>query len=495
MKADTFLRHAAVYGLGTLLVQAGSFVLIPIYTRYLGPADYGVMEVLSRTAEVLYICVLVNGLRQATLAFYNQGTDAAHRRCVAGTSVVLAAFSGVLGAALLVGGSRLLLAGQGGYDRTLVALAAAGLLGDALFNIPLALVQARVESGTYFLATLSHFAVRIALALLLVVGWGLKVEGALAAGAIASGLHGLFFAGRELARARGAFDGATFRQMVTFSAPFLPTGVGMFVLNSGDRFFLLHYGGSEAVGVYALGYKLAWAVDLFTRLPLCMVWSAQMYHVARRPDAARVFGDVFTWVVAAHIAGGLGLCLFQDEVIAVAAGPRYAAAAAVLPVVVAAGVCATAAMLLDAGFYVRRRTALKVPVTLGAVAVTLAAYALLIPPWGAMGAAVATVVGFASLAALTYRAAQKVFPVPYDLRRVAFMALLAAGLWLASRALPATAWVVPVKLGLWLAFPCVLWAGGAVTASEKEWVRAALRRLRGPEVSSEAAPRVLEEVS
>jgi O-antigen/teichoic acid export membrane protein len=492
MRGGSFLRHAAVYGLGTMLVQAAGFLLIPVYTRCLSPAEYGVMEVLARTAEVVYICLLINGIRQATLAFYNLDTDAASRRRVAGSSVALAALSGVLGAALLVGGARLLAGGAAGAP-CLVWLAAAGLVCDALLNVPLALTQARVESGTYLLATLSNFSVRLVLSVLLVVAWRLGVAGALAAGAIASGLHGLFFAGRELLRARGAFDARVLGQMVLFALPFLPAGLGMFVLHSGDRFFLLRFGGDEAVGIYSLGYKLAWAVDLVTRLPLCMVWSAQMYHAAGRPDAPRVFASVFTWVLAAHLAGGLALCLFQDEVVAVAGGARYAAAARVMPLVVAAGVCATAAMLLDAGFYVRRRTAAKVPVTLAAAGVTLAAYAAFIPPWGAAGAAAATLIGFASLAALTWRASRKVFPVHYDLPRVALMGLLATGLWLASRTLPASLWSAPAKAGLWLAFPALLWAGGAVTAREKQWVREALsRRSRAPA----AVPAgVLEEVS
>ncbi len=63
----SFLRHAAVYGMGTLVLQAASVVL-PLCTRYLTPADYGVLEILSRTGQVIAIFLMANGIGPASLS-------------------------------------------------------------------------------------------------------------------------------------------------------------------------------------------------------------------------------------------------------------------------------------------------------------------------------------------------------------------------------------------------------------------------------------------
>ncbi len=55
LNSRSFLKHAAVYGFGTLLLQAASVVLLPLYTRYLTPADYGTLEILNRVGQVLGI--------------------------------------------------------------------------------------------------------------------------------------------------------------------------------------------------------------------------------------------------------------------------------------------------------------------------------------------------------------------------------------------------------------------------------------------------------
>ena len=65
----------------------------------------------------------------------------------------------------------------------------------------------------------------------------------------------------------------------------------------------------------------------------------------------------------------------------------------------------------------------------------------------------------------------------YEPGRVAAMFVLAVGLWLASRAIPAELWAVPVKLGLWLLWPAALWKLGVVSEREKGAVRSALAPL------------------
>src|SRR6266851_1573330 len=104
MNIRLFFKHAAIYGLANLLLYAGSFVLLPLYTCYLSPADYGVLEILGRLAETFGTCMLVGGLRQAMLTFYQQNQDAERERLVSSTLAL------VLCTCLLGGGLMMALA-------------------------------------------------------------------------------------------------------------------------------------------------------------------------------------------------------------------------------------------------------------------------------------------------------------------------------------------------------------------------------------------------
>ncbi|MGH7174108.1 MAG: hypothetical protein ACRELG_27885, partial [Gemmataceae bacterium] len=87
----------------------------------------------------------------------------------------------------------------------------------------------------------------------------------------------------------------------------------------------------------------------------------------------------------------------------------------------------------------------------------------------------ATLIGFAFLAGCTGAVAQRVFPIRYEWQRLAALLALTIGLWLVSRLLPTAWWVWPVKGGLWLLAPVLVWYTGLMSRGEKEQVRALTR--------------------
>jgi O-antigen/teichoic acid export membrane protein len=481
MRKRTFFRHALFYGVSSALVQAGGVVLVPLYTRCLSKADFGVLEVVGRCAELAGMLLLFSGLRQGLLTFHQQSKTSAERERVFRAAMVL-----LLGVCLLGGAVFMAAAGPVGdfFQRgdnssmppDLLRLAVLGILLEPLALMPLALLQARLESGTFMAVTASQFAVRVLLCVLLVVclHWG--VAGVLTATAVTTGSFGVVLSLRELLRGRTWPNLEQMKGLLRFALPILPVGLCFFILQYGDRFFLLYWRGREEVGVYGLGYKVALAVSTFSLSPLYMVWNARLYDAAEKADAPRVFGRVFTRILAAFLLVGLAACLFQDEAAALLGGEAYMGAAAIVAPVVLAGFFQAAAALMDSGFYVRRRTGPKLWITLAATGVILVLYVVLIPPFGAMGAAFATDAGFAFLALGTWWATQRIFRVEYEWGRVLDLLLLAAGLWLVSRFLPPTAWALAVKFGLWLLAPLLLWVCGVPTAYEKQCIRTAIRR-------------------
>src|SRR4051812_41831850 len=48
----TAVRHMAVYGVGGILVKAVGFFMLPFYTHYLTPTEYGILEVLDLSMSV-----------------------------------------------------------------------------------------------------------------------------------------------------------------------------------------------------------------------------------------------------------------------------------------------------------------------------------------------------------------------------------------------------------------------------------------------------------
>lgn len=477
MASQSFVRHALIYGLGSVLVQAAGFILLPLYTHYLPPAEYGSLEVLNRLGECVVVFLLFGGIRQAALAFHGQSADGEQQGRVMGSTVTLVSLTALAGGCVMMlfcgPLSRALAVGSAG----LLRLAVWAMVLDGMNFVLLVGPQARQEPAFFVMVTATQFLLRILCSVIFVVGLGWGVAGILLATVITSALYSLVLVGHEMLRGGGLPDWVTFREMTRFAAVFLPGGLAFFVLNHGDRFLLREFAGLEEVGTYALGYKIALGVVLFSRASLGTVWNARLYEAARLPDAPAVFGRVITRSLAAYLWGGIVLCLFQDEVVRLLGPPAYAAAASVIPPVVLAYYLLTAADLMDGAFYIHRRPILKTLVALASMIVTCILYLVLIPRAGAMGAALATLAGFFFHAVLTLITSQRVFPVRYEVGRLVAPLSMALFLWVASRFLPITAWAIGVKAFCWLALPGVVWLVGLVTPEEKRWLLAAARRL------------------
>jgi O-antigen/teichoic acid export membrane protein len=462
--------------LSNFLVQASGFVLLPLYTRCLSKGDYGVLEVLGRVAEIVSTCLLVGGVRQAMITYYQQ-SGLRDRQRVVGTALGLMGCTCLLGGGLVLACAAPLTSCLNTPSPGLLRLAVLVILLEPFNLLPLALIQARVESLSFVLITLTQFLMRVTLSIILVgvLGWG--IAGVLTATALTLLVYGVFLSGRELIRHAAWPEAAKAHALMRFALPFLPGGLCFLMMQHGDRFFILGWHGEEEVGTYSLGYKLGLVVATFSVSPLFMVWSARMYDAARDSDAPAVFGRAFTRILGAYVLVGLGLCLFQEEAVVLLGGPAYAGAAPVVGIVVLAALFQNAASLMDAGFYVRRRTGPKLWIMLSATAVMLVLYLALIPRYAGLGAALATLGGFIFLAASTWWVTQGVFPVRYEWPRVVGMLVVALVLWLASRPLPMTLWAAPLKfllLGLW---PLLLWQLGLVGPDEKECLRSLYRQV------------------
>ncbi|MBY0522956.1 MAG: oligosaccharide flippase family protein [Gemmataceae bacterium] len=490
----SLLRHAAVYSVGELLILAGGFVLLPLYARCLSVSDFGNLELLEQTADIFALCMMLRSLPLAVMAFHRQAVDDAERQRVLGAALILA------GAALLIGiAMTTLTSGPLGVllrqdqPSLLVAAVAAALL-DAVATVVLATWQARMESLHFVAVSLGQFVVKIALALLFVLGFGWGVWGVLLAFLIRAGLFAAVMIGREWRLGLRLPDGKTLRDMLRFVLPLLPVGLCFFVLHSGDRYFLIRSTGAEDVGFYGLGTKLARLVGLFTLTPLYRAWSVRMYDVAGQADAPEVIGRATTRMLACYVFVGLGLCLFCDEVIALFAGPAFAPASVVVAPIVLAYWFYGASVLLDGPFYVRRRTSAKLWLTLASTAFMLGLYACLIPLHGALGAAWATLGGFAFHAGLTLIVGQRVFRVRYEFGRLAVLLGLSIGLWSMAKLIPDGSLAIPARIGLYMLWPALLWICCIVSPEEKLWLRSVARKvtLPWPRASLKPSPSLRE---
>ena len=316
MRTPQFIRHAAVYSFGTLVHERVRIFLVAAVYPLLAPAD--VRHVGMAAERRRHRAYLAAVQRPQASAAQLTTARAGPKRSVAAWSVRPLP---LVGRRRFVGGGIALVAGPElgralevhDYPRCSNATMLVMLL-EAMSGLLMTSCQARLESGLFMGVTVGQFFVRVGLSIAFVAWCGWGIWGLLTAAGLTAGGTTLFLLLREIAIGGLWPDRRTLVAMAWFALPFVPGGLGFLLLHNGDRFFLMKYADAAALGLYALGYKLAFSVSQFSRSPLYMVWNTQMHQAAFREDAPDVFGRAFSRILASYLAVGLALCLLADEV-------------------------------------------------------------------------------------------------------------------------------------------------------------------------------------
>lgn len=473
------IGHSAVYWSGVMVSKLIGFLLIPIYTHYLTPADYGTLELIALTTDVMALIVGAR-LTAAMFRFYHAAPDATERRQVLSTSLTAMIIVGLaffVVSSLFAGDIARLLFGSSEH---------AILLRIVLFTTALQLVQQiamselRIhERSRLFVAiTWIHLVVMVSGSILFLVVFGWGVFGVLLAAAIATSLVAPVVIFSVVRRTGLGLHPALLRRMVAYSLPLIPAALCLFILHFSDRYILNLFVTLEAVGIYALAYKFGFLISAVIAHPFSLIWSNRMHVLYRESGRDRMYNQVLSAYAVVLVGAGIGLSLFIDEVLAMISPPVYHAAAALVPIIAGAYVLAAMNQLSMGPLYAEGRTGWVALATAAAAGVNVAVNFLLVPFFGAAGAAVATLFAFMTLAGVTQYLAARASSLRWDYRRA--FAPLAVGVVIVviGRGLDYGSMVSAIGFKLLLllvAYPLALLAVRAVPVADLEvfwrWLR------------------------
>ncbi|MGB2876236.1 MAG: oligosaccharide flippase family protein [Gaiellaceae bacterium] len=428
-------KHSAIYGLGAVVSRLIGLFLLPVVTRYLPRQDLGAVDTLVALSVVLVI-LLRAGISIAFFRFYFDAEDERGRVTVVRTSFWFTTTTATAG--LLLG---LVFAGQisqalfSTHSRADLVRAAFVLLWAQMnYEQLTSLFRVEERSVAYVAATLANVLITVGATILLVVVWH---KGAL--GVLIGNFTGTLVVYFVLLAYRRfqlglEFDRPLFREMQRFGLPFVPSGLALWAIDFLDRFFLLKLKGAAAVGLYSVGVRVSTAI-LLLLIALRTAWPAFAYSIKDDSEARRTYGFVLTYVLYAACWLSLSLSLLAPWIVRLLTVPTYYAGSRVVPLLVFGGTAFIAYNVMTIGTGRAKQTQFNWLVTgLGAV-VNVGLNFALIPPYGMMGAAVATLAAYVVMfLGITVRS-QQVFRVPYQWRRIALVVATAVGLTVLGKAL------------------------------------------------------------
>jgi len=426
-------RHSLIYGAGVLLSRAIAFVMLPVYTRVMTPTDFGALQLIETTLEVISI-IAGSRLAAGVFHYYHKASTAEDKRAVLSTAlVVLVSSYAMASGATFLFAPRIaaLVFGIGdGATVDYIRIAAGSLFLYSFLVVPLSFLQLRERSTLFVGLNVARVLLQLSLNILFVVVLRINVKGVLLSTLITNLVFATVLTWLLLSSVGLRFSRSAAGDLLRFGLPFVATQAATFVATFGDRYFLRSAADTAAVGVYGLAYQFGFLLAAVGYEPFNNYWEPKRFALARRPDRDILYARAFLYFNVLLMTVAVGITLFVGDVLHVMATPPFFGAAAIAPIVVVAYVLQSWTGFHNVGIMLRERTQyITIANWVGAI-VALIGYAALIPRWFGIGAAVATVLSFGSREWLVYLFSQRLCRIAYDWRpvgRIVALALAAGG--------------------------------------------------------------------
>jgi O-antigen/teichoic acid export membrane protein len=466
-------KHSAIYGLGAVVPRLIALLLLPLYTRFLTPADYGAVETLLALSAVL-ATVLRAGIGVAFVRFWFHSPDPERRLAVLRTAFWFTTASASVG---LVAGLSLAepiseFAFASDAHAGTVRAAFVALWAQMNFEQLVAVFRVEERSAAFVAANLASVAITVAATVLLVVVEGMGGTGVLLGSATGALVVYVVLLVYRRALLGLEFDRSLLREMNRFGLPLVPGGLAMWTTTFGNRIFLVKLADATEVALYSVGFRLVSALTVLF-VAFRTAWPPFAYSIEDDREARRTYAFVLTYVLFVALWLAVALSLLAPWLVRLLTTPAFYEGSRVVPPLAFSAVLFAGYLVVGIGLGRARRTGSNWTVTGSALLVNVVLNVLLIPPFGMMGAAAATLAAYALMFAGIAWYAQRVFHVPYQWRRVATLAAAGVGLTAAGKLLEPP---LAGALAIAAVYPLVLLTLGFYLPAERAQLRTAGRR-------------------
>lgn len=428
------VKSSGLYALSSVTVPLVSLVLAPFLTHHLSPSDFGALAVIN---TLIGLCVGITQLGLASAFFraysYDLTAPRDRRDVVATTTALLYLVSIPMTIVVAITAPWLanLLFGQSLLGNS-VSFAGAVVLLQNLTIPGMSWLRAENRPLSYSLLSIINLLVMLFANIFLVGVLHLGVSGSIIA--MGSGYACIVICTIPIIVLR---TGIKIRvdiaqNLLAFGLPLTISFVSYWVLQLSDRYLLSRLGSLTITAHYTVAYTLGSAMSVVIMGPFNLAWPTMFFTIAKRKDATEVFKLVFRWFGMFLLFAAFAFTLVATFLLDWLFPVSYRSATFVIPVVAESIAFSGVYSVFMVGVSIKRKTWLIAVFTTVAAIVNFVLNLFLIPLYGAMGAAISTLIAYTILALLGYVANQRLYPIQYEIGTFIIALVLGIGLYIGS---------------------------------------------------------------
>lgn len=420
-------RNSIFYGVGNFLQKFMSVFLLPIYTRYLVPADYGVIALLgifTMVVTTVTMCGLTNGISRY---FYYADRESTNRSEVVWSPLLFIMALTVLVVAALSSVSGIL--SNHLFDtpehRYLINLALLNILVSNISSIGRAVLIFEERVWTVNLINIIGVAAGAGAGITMVAFLGRGVSGAVEGGLIGSAVMGITSFMVSIQRYTPGFNLTILQKQLRFSLPLVAAVFAFFFMDSSDRYLLRAFLPLSEVGLYNIGYQMGMLMMLLVS-GFSMAWPPFYHRNNQNGEGQAICYPILRMYLPVAATFAVMISLASPTVLQLLTTERYHEAYTVVPWVALAYMLKGPYIIFLMGVLMKNKTAWQLYLEIFAAILNIGLNILLIPIIGKEGAAITTLLSYAVMTMGSYLMVMRINPIPHLSRNLVVFTITGA---------------------------------------------------------------------
>ena len=411
--------QTAIYGLSSVVGRLLNYLLVPLYTRYFLPAEYGVVTELYAYVAFLVV-MLTYGMETAFFRFSKKEETTN----VYSTTLISLLISSVIFIGLIFLNSSEISQWLGYANHPEYIQFFALIIGmDAVGSISFAKLREQDKAMRFAFIRIVNIMINIGLNLYFIVYQEYGIAYIFIANLVASVIT-LLMLFPQMIGSSWVFDKKLWKKMMIYALPLLIAGLAGMTNETIDRILLKHLlpntdMAASELGLYGAFYKLSIIMILFIQT---FRFAAEPFFFAQEIEgnSRKIYADVMKYFTIIMAFIFLGVTIFYD-VIKGFLGSEYHddRGFLVVSILLLANLFLGIYYNLSIWYKLTEKTKYGAYLSIFGAIITLSLNFTLIPVLGFVGCAWATLVCYFSMTVASYYLGKRHFSVPYQVKRIA----------------------------------------------------------------------------
>ena len=474
-KVKQISKNTLIYGLGNTLNKFMGIFLIPMYAAYIPIGQFGVLAVFEMA--ILFLVNLIPlGIPQGhERYFFREKEKGEYGTFLFSLVTAHLVVSFVIISLFIAFREPLAFAVSGNASNgRVMALVCISLFFEANNLIPLHQLQYENKPLQYTSQNLMKLVVSLGVTLYLVIRLRYGIEGVFLGRICGSGLLFVWqMAGNVLPKVNWTFRWEKVKQAVAYGFPMILGNLGFLLFLMSDRYLVNMVLGNDDVGKYSFGYRMASIVLVFTQA-VTVSYLPTLFGQEKEKDNRRYYTKMLTYYAFITSWLILGFLFFYKIPLwPLVKNREYWDGLAVVPVLCYSFIVQGMIFFTVAGVYLTNNNRFVVLPNFAIAAVNILLNLLLLPKFGIMVAAVATLVSHAMLVGTNSYFSRRFYGIRFEWTKVLSALGISAVLLVAGNLFDpfGNAIKLLVRLALLAMFPLILYFLGFFEAIELKTIR------------------------